>query len=165
MHILLSSTKVHIDDKEFYGRTSLWCASAAGKESTVELLLDKYGGNADLEDKLGRTPRSIAVKRRHHAVVELFDKRYGSNDRGTLDRTETLNTIRTTKTRDASELRCIVCTVIFWTHTCHYHCDSCADRQFDICADCVESGASCMDTTHKLIKREWDDGSWVVQTT
>jgi hypothetical protein len=166
LEMLMSRTEIKMDDKDSYGRTLLWCASVGGSESTVKLLLDKYRSNPDLADDFGRTPRYIASSRRHHAVVvKLFDQRFGGDDMGTLDSTNDMDSTRPITKWGAYKLPCVVCVVMFWTYSYHYHCKSCAAGCFDICVDCAESGASCMDITHKLTKRAWVNASWVLEAT
>jgi len=47
----------------------------------------------------------------------------------------------------------------------HFHCSKCDDGDFDLCQECVNSGVTCNDETHWLIKRTIKDGEITQSTT
>lgn len=47
----------------------------------------------------------------------------------------------------------------------HFHCSKCDDGDFDLCQECVNSGVTCNDETHWLIKRTIQDGEIKQSTT
>ncbi|KAI5299712.1 Cell differentiation protein RCD1 [Ascosphaera pollenicola] len=49
------------------------------------------------------------------------------------------------------------------TSECHYHCDECDNGDFDLCPFCIDSGATCHDNSHFLVKRFMRDGLVVNQ--
>ncbi|KAH7026195.1 uncharacterized protein B0I36DRAFT_155084 [Microdochium trichocladiopsis] len=47
----------------------------------------------------------------------------------------------------------------------HFHCSKCDDGDFDLCQECVNSGITCNDDSHWLIKRTIKDGEITQSTT
>ena len=47
----------------------------------------------------------------------------------------------------------------------HFHCSKCDDGDFDLCQECVNSGVTCNDDSHWLIKRTIKDGEITQSTT
>jgi next-to-BRCA1 protein 1 len=47
----------------------------------------------------------------------------------------------------------------------HYHCSVCEDGDYDLCLHCVDSGVTCPDESHWLIKRIVEDGIVTNSTT
>ncbi|KAK9452278.1 uncharacterized protein V1518DRAFT_425222 [Limtongia smithiae] len=49
-------------------------------------------------------------------------------------------------------IRCDICSADIENAT-SYHCETCSEGDFDICATCVRSGYHCLDDKHKLVER------------
>ncbi|KAL4783930.1 hypothetical protein BJX76DRAFT_348176 [Aspergillus varians] len=47
----------------------------------------------------------------------------------------------------------------------HYHCDSCADGDYDLCPQCIDSDVSCLVEGHWLVRRFVKDGIITNSTT
>ncbi|RAL06884.1 ZZ type zinc finger domain protein [Aspergillus homomorphus CBS 101889] len=47
----------------------------------------------------------------------------------------------------------------------HYHCSLCDDGDYDLCPQCVDSGATCLNEEHWLIRRSIKDGKVTTSTT
>ncbi|KAF9887151.1 hypothetical protein FE257_010526 [Aspergillus nanangensis] len=47
----------------------------------------------------------------------------------------------------------------------HYHCSICEDGDYDLCLQCVQSGATCLNDNHWLIKRVVNNGIVTNSTT
>ncbi|KAL9624351.1 MAG: hypothetical protein Q9160_001313 [Pyrenula sp. 1 TL-2023] len=45
----------------------------------------------------------------------------------------------------------------------HYHCNVCHEGDFDLCPECVSSGITCLDNSHKLSHRVFKDGLLIVE--
>jgi hypothetical protein len=56
---------------------------------------------------------------------------------------------------------CDVCISCIPDVSIHYHCGICTKGDFDMCQECVASGALCLDQSHKLVKRTVEDGDFV----
>lgn len=137
VELLLAVPGVKSDSIDHYGRTLLWWAAAGGKEATVKLLLIQYFSDPGIADNFGQTPLSTAARKRHHAVVK---------------------SLLAVNADDQRYIICDICAVEIAAVDFHYHCRICANRDWDVCKECIAGGASCMKDTHELAKRVTRDG-------
>jgi ankyrin repeat protein len=139
-----------------YGRTLVWWAAAGGQTTTVQLLISRYNHDARVADKFGRTPRWIATKKGHDAVLALLP-----------EECRLTNPAPTPSPHhsDGSRSRlCDVCTSNIRATDFHYHCHLCHDGDWDVCEDCRMRGAFCAEETHILVKRTSRDGKLIEMT-
>ncbi|RWA10551.1 hypothetical protein EKO27_g4558 [Xylaria grammica] len=74
VRLLLNTSTVDVDSRDFGGRTPLWWAVYHGYDAIVELLLGTGKVNVDSEDPFGRTPLACAAKKGYEAIVKLLIK-------------------------------------------------------------------------------------------
>jgi ankyrin repeat protein len=155
--LLLAKDVVDLDSKDRYGRTPLLLSARNGYEVVVKLLLAKDVVNPDSKDKFGRTPLSWAVRRGNSHVVKLLLENYEKN--GILVREDV--SIATPPAGDhPGRIICETCMLRIPDVDIHYHCVICSDGDFDLCQECVTSGAFCFDQSHRLIKRTFKDNNF-----
>lgn len=53
-----------------------------------------------------------------------------------------------------STMWCDVCTRYFFTGSAYHHCSIWQNGNFDICLECFEIGAVCLNRSHKLVLHE-----------
>ncbi len=73
---LLLARGASVGTLDFYSRTPLHYAAAAGQREVVELLLTSYPGNLNAPDYFDKTPLYYAASNGHVDVVE-FLRRHG----------------------------------------------------------------------------------------
>jgi ankyrin repeat protein len=138
---------------DHYGRTLLWWAAAGGNIGTVETLINQHDIDPQVADTFGRRPSWIAKKKGHGAVSKLLEGYRGEIDQE-LEMSPKFS-------NDQWFLECDVCTSNIPASACHYHCNVCAGGDWDMCADCRMTGASCVKPVHTLVKRTMLDGVWI----
>jgi hypothetical protein len=131
-----------------YGRTALWWAAAYGHINTVMFLLHEHQCNPDIADSCGRTPQVIAGKKNHRSIVDLLRSEEG----GPIMVAEK-NLNKSLEHYQSGCVTCDVCTVDIAVGESHYHCNVCANGDWDLCAECNDFGMHCIDDTHTLISR------------
>jgi ankyrin repeat protein len=131
-----------------YGRTALWWAAAYGHINTVMFLLHEHQCNPDIADSCGRTPQVIAGKKNHRSIVDLLRSEEG----GPIIVAEK-NLNKSLEHYQSCCVICDVCTVDIAVGESHYHCNVCANGDWDLCAECNDFGMHCIDDTHTLISR------------
>jgi hypothetical protein len=153
VRLLLAKDGVDPDSKDEHSRTPLWYAAANEREAVVRLLLAKGGVDPDSKDSSGWTPLSRAARKGNPNVVKLLFEKYGKN--GIAIREGDL-AIATPPTADRpSRIICDICISNIPDVDIHHHCGICDNGDFDICQECIASGASCLDHSHKLVRRSW----------
>jgi ankyrin repeat protein len=151
VRLLLAKDGVDPDSKDKYGRTPLWCAAAKGHEAVMKLLLMKRSVDPDSKDSFGRTPLSRAARKGNPNVVKLLFEKYEKN--GIIIREEDLTIATPPVAAHASRVTCDVCISDIPDVDIHHHCKICDNGDFDICQECIASGAFCLDHSHKLVRR------------
>jgi ankyrin repeat protein len=130
-----------------HGRTALWWAAAHGHVNTVMFLLHEHQCDSDIGDSCGRTPQMIAGKKNHRNIVDLLQ---GGKGNPVIAAIEDLTLFG----KDQGHcVTCDVCTVDIAVGESHYHCNVCANGDWDICAECNDFGIHCNDDTHTLVSR------------
>ncbi|KAJ5242774.1 uncharacterized protein N7469_001101 [Penicillium citrinum] len=140
-----------IDEPDEKGRTPLFLATLYSQKDIVELLL-YYGSSAQQTATFAnRTPLS--------ATQEHLQTSYGSNDEDVhatwkLLNQESIQVIDCEKMRttvrewEDFEATCDTCESPISSYDTLYHCDICAQNNFDLCQECVSDGETCLDRTH-----------------
>lgn len=143
--------------QDYYGRTLLWWAAAGGNIAIVETLIDQHNIDPKTADKFGRKPSWIATKKGHGAISALLNGYVGEIDKEQEASPKVSN--------DDSHLECDVCTWSIPKSALHYHCNICAGGDWDVCEDCTNTGATCVELAHTLVERTMLDGVWVEVTS
>jgi ankyrin repeat protein len=102
-------------------------------------------------DNFGRRPLSWAARRGHSNVVKLLRRSY--EDNGIASHDEDVSIATTPAANHESTGYCDICTLWIQDIDIHYHCGICNNGNFDVCRECIASGAFCFDQSHKLVKR------------
>ena len=149
--LISSSTTSSLHD--YYGRTLLWWAAAGGNAAIVEALINQHNIDPQIADRFGRTPCWVATKKGYGSVSKLLYVHDRDND------------IEQAALSDCSSdqqlLECDVCTLSIQSTAYHYHCNSCIGGDWDMCDDCKNCGATCLEMAHILVKRKMIEGVWV----
>ncbi|KAF2845553.1 hypothetical protein T440DRAFT_460188 [Plenodomus tracheiphilus IPT5] len=167
LSILLAAPSTQPPYTDYFGRTLLWWAAAGGNLATTTLLLSNQHHNANIKDKLGRSPLDMAIKKGHVKVAKLLNFQDGECD---IDDPGTSKDASVTLTKDApddSGFVCDLCLEKISITACRYHCSICAQGDWDMCSDCFDCAEwtpSCMDGSHVLVKRIQRDGIWLDAT-
>jgi ankyrin repeat protein len=148
MELLLADDRLDPNAGDRCGQTPLHFAARNGREAAVKLLLANDAVDFK-KDSFRRTPLTMATKRRHPAIVELFREKY--RDSGIIADEEYLEVPASLETR--GRIACDICLLNVPDRKAHYHCGICALGDFDICQECFASGVSCLDQSHQLMKR------------
>jgi ankyrin repeat protein len=151
VRLLLAKDGVNPDSKDEHSRTPLWYAAANEHEAVVRLLLAKGGVDLDSKDSSGWTPLSRAVKKGNPNVVKLLFEKYGK--KGIAIREEDLAIATPPVAYQESRIFCDICISNIPDVDIHHHCRICDNGDFDICQECIVSGAFCLDYSHKLVRR------------
>jgi ankyrin repeat protein len=143
--------------QDYYGRTLLWWAAAGGNIATVEILMNQHDIDSQEADRYGRKPSWIARKKGYGAVAILLD--------GWGEETDKEQEASPRVSNNPPRLECDVCTSSIPTIARHYHCNLCNSGDWDVCEDCRNMGATCMEAAHTLVERTMLDGTWVDVTS
>lgn len=154
--LLLAQNCVNPNRKDKFGRTPLMVAAIRGHEAALKLLLHKDGIQSELRDTFGRTARTDALKRGNLHIVRLLCQKQGDNsvvheDESSGQRQEA----------DQGRIFCSICLGFVPNASYHYHCGEYDRGDFDACQECIESGASCFDGSHALVRRIVKGGNLV----
>ena len=153
VELLLGNSCVDNDSRDRYGQTPLLMAASNGHENVLKLLLAESTISPESKDAFGRTPFSQATARGHIHIAMRILKAY--SQRGiTAPGGDMIVTSLPVPTRDGpTRWICDVCAYSIPDTSFRYHCGICNRGDFDLCQDCAESGAKCLDDSHILIKR------------
>ncbi|KAL2008400.1 hypothetical protein VTN00DRAFT_8382 [Thermoascus crustaceus] len=158
VELLLSKTTIDPNSKDKFGRTALLAAAIGGHVAVVKLLLTKNNIDSNIQDIFGRTPLLDAKRIGNLDVVRLLLNEY--NKTGTPIHGEELY-IKAHSWQHQGRIYCDICLVNIPDINTHHHCHICENGDFDICQKCIESGAFCLDHSHKLVKRVVKDGGLI----
>jgi hypothetical protein len=95
--------------------------------------------------------------------VQLIYEKYLEN--GLDIRDEDLNLGTPLAPNQESDIFCNICLSYISDIDIHHHCGIYDHGDFDVCQDCLLYGAFCLDKSHKLVKRNFEDGILVELTT
>jgi ankyrin repeat protein len=148
------------DSKDNDGGTPLSWAAAYGHETVVKLLLATHGVEPNSKDtKYGQTPLYWAASKGYSDVVKLLLEKCKEN--GIAIRDKEMEIARQLEADHLSRVNCDICMSKIPDIDIHYHCRICSDGDFDVCQECIASGAFCLDQSHNLIKQTVRDGDFV----
>ena len=165
------------------GRTAFHYAAAAGRLRIVKLLYQYNPSLLNMSDLHGATALSLAVRRQRKEVVkfliEIPDIDYDLMDIFGKDVMSWLATIGMNETdtyttkhdqlalvfgklaqvsTDYTESWCDVCMLFFDANNRRWHCKLCHGGDFDICQECRDRGAYCLNREHELVmlaEQDW----------
>ncbi|KAF1811509.1 ankyrin [Eremomyces bilateralis CBS 781.70] len=144
------------NSKDLFGRAPLSAAAVNGYEGAVALLLTKKSIEPGSQDMFGRTPLSDAVKRGYLPIVELLLQRL--KGQGNPVTKQELPAVRRPTVDPKCRIFCSICLAPIPDFDSHHHCGICDHGDFDMCEDCLASGAVCTDLSHTLAKRTVREG-------
>lgn len=155
--LLLAKDTVDHNSQDMYGQIPLLLAAGNGHEAVVELLLANSATLPDSKDKFGRTPLSWAARRGNINAVKLILR--NCERHGIVVQEKDVDIGRPPAADQESRIYCGIC--LWWIPNInsYHHCEICVNGDFDICEDCIASGALCLDGSHTLVKRMIDDDS------
>jgi ankyrin repeat protein len=152
LNLLLGDNRIHPDSKDHYNSTLLSIAVRNGHEETVKLLLATECVALDSKDSFGRTPMWWS-RRNGHSNIEKLLAEYAQKNGITISEND-LPKEGGSRAYDESSRRCDVCALSLPRGDIYYKCRVCNSGNFDICLECFEIGAHCLDDSHKLVKRD-----------
>jgi ankyrin repeat protein len=144
---LLRDRRMHINQTDCYGSTLLSVAVRYGHEELVNQLLAIPDIDCTLEDNFGRSALWWARKQNYVGIVERlleYSKTRGL-DLGVLEAETGEAAVFLAESRT-----CDVCLSTIQEYC--YHCTDCNGGNFDICPECQELGAHCLNEVHVLLK-------------
>jgi ankyrin repeat protein len=153
--------KIDLNMKDEWGRTLLSHAAELGLTMVVKLLCSTHTVRRSIADRYGRTPIWWASRKGHPTVVrllseilEVYENGVGIRENGRMMATPSEAVLE-------GHVICDVCISEIPNASIHYHCGICTNGDFDMCQECVASGAACLDQSHNLVKRTFEDGHLV----
>jgi len=129
---LLNTGRVDIASHDLFGKTPLWYARKLANAGIIRLLLE-HSWETGLSVSQDDLPTSVAPDW-PFGTPRYGNPRYGNPRYG--------------YTRHAT---CDVCTRKITREEIYYSCEVCNDADYDICVDCYEMGARCLDPGHQCI--------------
>lgn len=169
--------KQFIDTPDERGRTPLFLATLYAQKDIVELLL-YYGSSAKLSATCaGRTPLSIASAQKeteHGAKSESVQHIWNLLQQESSIAIDREKMTSKTEGWEDFEGTCDACDEPISPYDIHYHCNICANNNYDICQECVCGGESCYDRSHTwqktmIVGNRWKgvsdslDQDWIVK--
>jgi ankyrin repeat protein len=176
---LLLENGAEIDSTDYCGRTPLSHTARSGNEATFKLLLE-VGVNPDAKDHYDSTPLSMSARHNRADMVKLLlatrcvdlnaQDRFGRSALWWAKRRENaavarllVNNAEKLPCQDdvPVEVRllnyqtfrwCDVCTFGIQADSIYFHCGVCFGGDFDVCLECHNIGALCLDEDHNLTK-------------
>jgi ankyrin repeat protein len=152
---------IELDDvdqicQDQYGQMPLLLAAGNGHEAIVKLLMAEDLVGLSSKDNFSRTPLSWASRKIHANIVQVIHETYREN--GIVIRDEDLNLGTSPVSDQESDITCTICLSYIPNIDIHHRYGICDHRDFDVCQDCLLYGALCLDSSHKLVKRTFEDG-------
>jgi hypothetical protein len=148
---LLLTKDINPDTKDNYNSTPLSFAARSGHMEVTSLLLAIDSVDPDSKDNFGRTPLFWAARKGNPNVIKLLLEKCHKDGISICGNGLNVATSPTTSTE--SRFSCDVCLLSIPNADPHYHCETCCNGDFDICQECMDSRAHCLDHSHKLGKR------------
>lgn len=137
--MLLSRTSINVDSKDRYGRTPLIGAAVRAQQAVVKLLLNTNGVDLGSKDIFGRSALSEASRRGNVDIMKLLIEKCKGN--GMEIHGECGDILPQPETDPQDIAFCHVCLATFSDSGSYHHCGICSNGDFDICEDCITSGA------------------------
>jgi ankyrin repeat protein len=151
-HEVVEILRLHgsaVDARDHYGATPLLVAVRNGNEEVVKRLLPHSEVDVNSEDALGRTFLWWASRSGKPGIVQLIREKGGISDEDDLNlKMDSLSIVK--EFQHGYDWLCDVCTRPFSGKDSSYQCDKCAPFSIDVCMECFEAGARCLDVSHEL---------------
>ncbi|KAJ5153134.1 uncharacterized protein N7482_009612 [Penicillium canariense] len=160
-----NGTKSCIDTPDRLNRTPLFLATLYGYEEVVRILLSRGSSAIHYTTNAGRTPLSVA-RDYTQRPLETSDTTMESiltclcNPYDVEVDMEKVQLSSEAARHSDMEIVCDSCSFAISVRDTHYHCAICNDNNYDICLECIASGAMCYDTMHVLQHLRMVDGRW-----
>lgn len=149
--ILLSKESVEADPKDHYGLTPLSIAARYQRIEVIKRLLRTGRVDINSQDSFGRTPlwyaRESGNAETARLLLDCAEKRGMSACHDELP----TNAVSREPGDEIVTRICDVCTFGVREHEVYYHCRICDNDDYDVCMNCYELGARCLDPEHQLI--------------
>jgi ankyrin repeat protein len=149
--MLLATNNINVDSKDRYGRTPLIGAAVRAQQAVVKLLLKTDGVDPGSKDVFGRTALSEAARRGNVDIVKLLIEKDKEN--GMEIHVEYGDSAPQPAADPPGRVKCDICLAIIPSGASYHHCGICSNGDFDICEECITSGAFCRNNSHKLVTR------------
>ncbi|KAH7231033.1 ankyrin repeat-containing domain protein [Fusarium tricinctum] len=134
------------------GASALHCLRAVvanGQREVVDVLIATGCVNKDCKDRFERTPLSWVRRTGNAQMMKLLTE--GSQRNGALTG-ENESVVEKEPLQNIEVSRwCDVCTVGIPKGDAYHGCGVCNQGDFDICAECSEIGAHCLEESHRWI--------------
>jgi hypothetical protein len=154
--LLLDKDSVNPESQDSYGQTSLLVAAGNGHLPVVKLLLTRASVKPDSEDTFGRTALSRATASGYSDIATLILESYIKYEIIVPDCD--LDVTSPPVSEQESRIQCDICISWILNVNIHYHCGICHNGNFDLCQECITSGAMCLHDSHILVKRMIKNG-------
>ncbi|KAJ5631634.1 uncharacterized protein N7484_011734 [Penicillium longicatenatum] len=149
-HLLSRGAMVDTNDR--YGSTPLFAAVRNGHEKAFIFLRDLQGAYIRFEDGFGHTLLWWARKTGNTTLTEAVIQ---------IAQVRGMQVSETDMAVEASSMSiggstqwCDICTRFFPDGSAYHQCSICQGSAFDICTECFEMGARCLDGSHELAFHE-----------
>ncbi|KAF3216760.1 hypothetical protein TWF106_008161 [Orbilia oligospora] len=149
LKLILAAENVELDRKDSYGSTLLSKVVRKGNEEVVRMLLATNAVNLQSEDAFGRSIIWWAKRQGHHNIAHLLIE--DAKRRGII-LPDVDVPLRNRSGLDEARRTCDICRLNMLKNSAFYHCRSCDDGDFELCLDCVEVGAHCLDESHEIVR-------------
>lgn len=165
----LSTDTTDIDMRDSYDSTPLSIAARHGHSGIVrQLLLRKPRLMLAHPDRFGRSPLRWATLRGHVEVAQLIvvhglerdisveqdGEKYAEEKNQEGEGSEVMSkpttTIEGASASGSASRECHVCTLSISQEDAYHHCLACNGGDFDICQECFDLGARCLDSAHVI---------------
>ncbi|OCK78346.1 ankyrin [Lepidopterella palustris CBS 459.81] len=154
VNLFLDTGKVDVDCKdEEYGDTPLLAAAKNGHVPVlVKLLLAIECVNVNSKDAFHRTPVWWARRNGYPRILDLLQKTAEQKGISICNIDLPAEAARVPNTLGLGY--CDICILGIPLGQPYYHCGLCNSGDFDICLECFQIGAHCLDNSHVLAKYE-----------
>lgn len=151
VEVLLGVDDIDPNVQDIWGSTAVSFAARLGLSRVFKNTTALANVDLLLKDSFGRSALWWARKQGHEGIVRDIIELNSLAGMDTSDGSEVPAMGQPRKFRNLGWL-CDVC----WLQSpdSYYHCDDCADGDFDICRECYELGARCLVQAHKLSIKE-----------
>lgn len=151
--VLLEQDASNIDVVDHGGSSALSLAARHGNDDIVQMIL-KYKVDIERQDHLGRSIFWWAQRGGHTKVIStIIDI---GTKQGISFVAEDISTAKGWVANEPSGRSCDICTWNIPKSHSFYRCEHCQSGDFDVCQDCADRGAHCLNVEHKLTFREPD---------
>ncbi|KAJ5654805.1 hypothetical protein N7490_001808 [Penicillium lividum] len=149
---LLLSRGAVVDTNDRYGSTPIFAAVRKGHDKAATYLLGLQDAYIQFEDGFGHTLVWWARKSGNTTLIEAVIQ--NAQKRG-IQISETDLAVKTSSMSMSGSARwCDLCIRFFSDGSAYHQCSICRDGDFNICVECFEMGARCLNSSHELSLHE-----------